>query len=184
MTVDLILPLIIIFIVPLLMGVLISLIVLLPPLRKRGQHSARARLGEICILGLITFAISFGGLTRLMAEADYLTPVVFNGTLPGIRPPNPDSIPLSEWYQDYQLNQPAVIGEMWVRLLIPPLLPCYSSQANICKLVDAAYSTGWIHGWDWQGYLLDIGFGVLSVLANSVGVWLFTRQHRSEIKAA
>jgi hypothetical protein len=55
-----------------LIGVLVSLMTLTPPIRRRCQHNRAAKIAAACTLGLVSFAISFGLLTRLGSEAIYL----------------------------------------------------------------------------------------------------------------
>jgi len=55
-----------------LIGALVSLVALAPPIRRRCQRSLDARIAATCILGLVSFMISFGLVTRLEAETAFM----------------------------------------------------------------------------------------------------------------
>jgi hypothetical protein len=53
-------PYIIVVVVLVLVGALTSLLALLSPVRRLCRRSLVARIAAICILGLVSFVISFG----------------------------------------------------------------------------------------------------------------------------
>jgi hypothetical protein len=154
----------------LLVGAFISLPALLRPVRRSCQRRLAARGAVLCVLGLVSFVIGFGGLTRLEAQATYIF-----GTI-GIVDFEPEEARVT---RPPEANEPFVVRELWVRLLLPPPLRqrCYTSEAWVCaeadKLVPATSEC-----WGWSSYWLDVGLGSVSVVANSMLVWLFTRRRR------
>jgi len=44
----------------LLLGMPLSLVVLIPPVRRLGRQSVRARIAVIAVTGLLSFALAFG----------------------------------------------------------------------------------------------------------------------------
>lgn len=151
-----------------LIGVLVSLVVLLPPLRKLGWRSTMARVAEVFIIALLSLAISFGLWTRLGAEITYIF-----GT---IGPP---------WQEVEDPNRSAVVNELWVRRMMPPLLQCscYSREAIVCQRADQL--AGWIDSdsdvadRSWGSYLLNIGICLFAPITGGLLVWLFTKRQPS-----
>ena len=169
-------PYIIVVVVLVLVGALVSLLALLSPVRRLCRRSLVARIAAICILGLVSFVISFGLWTRLNAEAAY----VF-GTMVMADTFDPERIPTATWPPETLVNKPFVIRELWMRLLIPPPVrqPCYADEAWVCGLADDVLPAT-SNRWKWQSYLRDVGMASVPVLTSSVLAWLFTRKrHRS-----
>lgn len=173
-------PFIIATFVLILIGALVSLVALAPPIRRWCQRSVAARIATICTLGLVSFVISFGLFTRLGAEAAY----VF-GTLVIVDTFDPNNTPTVTRPADYQMNRSVVINELWIRLLIPPGVrrSCYAGEAWICDLVDGVIPAG-SDQWCWGAYLRDVGIGCVSVVASGVLVWSFTRRRQSSARVA
>ncbi len=159
---------IIIFIVILLLiGALIALPALLPPIRKLGQRSQTVRVTAILVLGLVSFLVSIGLLTRVAAEVTcifYTLPFHNNNdyvlTEPG---------PMGQ----EQRNRRAAVNELWVRNIMPPPLryTCYTGDPFGCDLADKMVTSP-----TWGGYLLLIGMGLVSTSGCSALVWRFTRR--------
>jgi len=154
-----------------LTGVLVSLMTLAPPIRRRCQHNRAARMAAACTLGLVSFAISFGLLTRLGAEAIYLI-----GTMITVDTFDPEIGAEVTWSPETQMNKRYVVRELWTRLLIPPAMrrPCYAKEAWICEFADDLMPVeSGQRGW--APYLQTVGMACVSVVASSVLVWRFTR---------
>jgi hypothetical protein len=168
-------PYIILAFVLVLVGALVSLLALLSPVRRLCRRSLGSRIAVICILGLVSFVISFGLWTRLTAEAAY----VF-GTMVMVDTFDPERIPAATWPPETLVNKPFVIQELWMRLLIPPSMrrPCYAGEAWVCGLADDVLPAT-SDRWRWTSYLQDVGVACVPVLTSSVLAWLFTRKrHR------
>jgi hypothetical protein len=149
---------------------------LLSPVRRLCRRSLVARIAVICILGLVSFVISFGLWTRLSAEAAY----VF-GTMVMVDTFDPERIPTATWPPETLVNKPFVIRELWMRLLIPPSMrqSCYAGEAWVCGLADDVLPAT-SDRWSWKSYVQDVGMASVPVLTSSVLAWLFTRKrHRS-----
>jgi hypothetical protein len=159
-----------------LIGALVSLVALVPPIRRGCQRSVAARIATICILGVVSFLISFGLLTRLGAEVTYLfdTMVHVDTFDANIKPT------LTPEQAYYQRSRPVVVNELWIRSLIPPGVrrSCYAGEAWICDLADKVVPAG-SDGRGWRTYLLNVGIACLSVVAGSVLVWRFTSRRQS-----
>ena len=165
-------PYIILAVVLVLMGALTSLLTLLSPVRRLCRRSLVARIAAICILGLVSFGISFGLWTRLSAEAAY----VF-GTMVMVDTFDPERIPTATWPPETLVNKPFVIRELWTRLLIPPPVrrSCYAGEAWVCGLADDVLPAT-SDRWSGQSYLQDVGTAGVPALTSSVLAWLFTRK--------
>ena len=159
-----------------LIGALVSLVALVPPIRRWCRRSVAARITTICTLGLVSFVISFGGYTRLYAEAIYAVGTIVHVDTfdPNIKP----TVTPIETY--YQRSRPVVVNEVWIRLLIPPGVrqSCYAEEAWICDLADDVKFSGWDQR-GWGAYLLDVGMACVSVVTSGVLVWRFTRRRQS-----
>jgi len=148
-----------------LVGALASLVVLIPPLRKLGRRNVVARLTGVLIIGLLSLAIGFGLFTRLGAEVRYIF-----GTIG--EPP---------WQRAEDPYRPAIVKEIWIRLLVPPPLqgPCYAREAVVCQRAD--WATPGAADRDWGSYLADIGMCLISSLTSGFLVWLFTRRTQDAV---
>ena len=170
-------PFIFVLIVLALIGALVSLLALLPPVRKVALRSLAARIAAILILGLLSLVLAFGLLTRLMAEAVYAF-----GTVVIVDTFNSQT---STVVWPYDINKPAIVNELWIRLLVPPPFrqACYTNEATMCALVnDILPATS--ADWSWKGYLVNYAAGFVSVVTSTGLVWLFTRQRHSFTQAA
>jgi hypothetical protein len=173
-------PFIILAVVLVLVGALVSLLALLSPVRRLCRRSLVARIAVICILGLISFVISFGLSMRLNAEAAY----VF-GTMVMVDTFDPERIPTATWPPETLVNKPLVIRELWMRLLIPPPArrSCYAGEAWVCSLADDVLPAT-SDRWSGQSYLQDVGMTSVPALTSCVLAWLFTRKRRPSARAA
>ena len=149
-----------------LIGALVSLPVLIPPIRKLGQQSTTARVAEIVIIGLVSLAISFGLYTWLNAQVTYIFSTV------GIPP----------WSQVEDPLAPAIVKELWIRRLVPPPLqqPCYTTDMAVCQRAD--WAPGDTAYANWGAYLVNIGICLVSSLTGGFLAWSFTRhrQHNTQ----
>ena len=151
-------------------GALISLPVLLRPVRRWCcQRSLMVRGLVLCILGLVSFVISFAGLTRLKAQVTYLF-----GTMTTVDTFGPAG---ARVITPPQVNEPFVVRELWIRLLLPPPLrpPCSTREVWVCTEADSVVSATSAQ-WRWSAYWTDVGLASISVAANSILAWLYTRR--------
>jgi hypothetical protein len=148
-----------------LIGALASLVVLIPPIRKLARRNATARQVAVFIIGLLSLVIAFGLYTRLGAEVHYIF-----GTIGA--PP---------WQEAEDPYKPAVVREIWMRLLVPPSLqrPCYAGEAVVCEKAD------WIapiaRDGGWGTYLGSVGICLISALAGGFLAWLFTTRPKNAV---
>jgi hypothetical protein len=161
-----VIPIIVGILILALIGALVSLPVLIPPIRKLGQRSTTARVVEIIIIGLVSLVISFGLLTWLNAQVTYIFSTV--GTPP--------------WSQVENPLAPAIVKELWIRRLMPPPLqqPCYTTDMAVCQRAD--WAPGDTAYANWGAYLMSIGICLVSSLTGGTLAWFLTRQkqHNAE----
>ena len=172
---------VVLILILILIGALVSLVALVPPIQRWCRRSVAARIATVCTLGLVSFVISFGLLTRLGAEVTYLFGTIvhvdtFDANI------KPTATP-EEVY--YQTSKPVVVNELWIRSLIPPGVrrSCYAGEAWICDLADDVIPAG-LDPWGWGPYLRDVGIACISVVASGVLVLRFTRRRQSSARAA
>ena len=172
---------VVLILILILIGALVSLVALVPPIQRWCRRSVAARIATVCTLGLVSFVISFGLFTRLGAEVTYLfgTMVHVDTFDANIKP---TVTPLEAYYQ---MSRPVVVNELWVRSLIPPGVgrSCYAGEAWICDLADDVTPAG-LDQRGWGAYLLNVGIACISVVASSVLVWRFTRRRQSSERPA
>ena len=167
-------PLIVVVLGLLLLGALISLPALLPPVRSLCRRSTGARIAVICILGFVSLAVGFGLWTRLHAEAAYIF-----GTFVMVDTFDADDIPTATWPPETQENRPFVVRELWTRLLVPPAVrrPCYAREAWVCELADDVLPAT-SDRWSGRSYLRDVGIACVPALVSAMIVGFFTRKGR------
>ena len=164
-----------------LIGVLVSLMTLAPPIRRRCQRNLAARIATTCILGLVSFVVSFGLATRLFAEAAFVFGTMAHvDTFDAEKP-----APMMIWPPEAEANKPQLVRELWTRLLVPPVMrrSCYAREAWICDLADDVTPAAWVE-WGWGSYMRVVGMGSVSVVTSSVLVWFFTRRRWPSAGAA
>jgi hypothetical protein len=154
-----------------ILGILLALPVLIPPLRRLSRRSARARRITILVFGLLSLIISFAVWTRSIAELIY----AFN------RPfLSSNTLEFTE-HTEYRENRRAIVNEIWMRRVVPPpwRRSCYTSQETVCHLADYVAPAAEMDDSSYQtGYLHILGVNLISALTTGAFVWLFTRQRR------
>ncbi len=111
----------------LLLGVIISLITLIPliipPLRKFGRENGAIRIGKSLIFGLIGFISFVLILSWLWAYATYAFDVIEGSCL--------DCVNVAERHES------ALKSEYFRRYLLYPFHPdCFSDNAEVCQIAD------------------------------------------------
>ena len=167
---------ILLLIVLVILGVPVSLIALIPPIRKRCQLYRVTRIVTICILGVLSFAAIFPLVTRMYAGWEvFLFAFGTHHTL------DPDYYPdyIAELYDNEQRMKEAA-KEVWTRRLIPPVFrqDCYSSDGEICNLADNTQKLP-SNFQEWSTYLKDIATASVSAVASCILARFITRQRRT-----
>lgn len=161
-----------------LTGVLISSLVLIPPIRKWGRYNKRARRFEILLFAWLSFTCGAMVVTWLNAALMY---EVFGRMLSW----SPEDLKRSSpgagvsMREDLRVHAIAIVAELWARQLVPPpwQRPCYAGQVAMCDLADEV--SGVVdEGGGWTGYGKRIGPGVFSVPTGAILAWLYTRRRR------
>lgn len=156
-----------------LLGGAISLIVLLPPLRRLGRNTPKARMIEITVLGLLSFSIAFLVYSWVGAEIVYIFGMM---TGPSYDQVSPSCEPLAV---DGKVK---VVQELWVRSIVPPPMQssCYTNQVEVCEFADRI--AGPKHGHrDWSDYLISVGWCLIQAFVSGVSTWFFTRKPRARV---
>jgi hypothetical protein len=138
-----------------LVGALVAQLARLSPIANLGRYRIGARVIKVLILGILSFLIVFGLIVQLRAEAEYFL----------------------SWcsVDNYgkgrlQVNRRAVLRELWVRRLAPPLLSraYYTSDNYICIVADAVSATSGLDTipWAWEPIM-----GFVSALLTVAVAW-------------
>ena len=148
-----------------LIGALVSLVVLIPPIRKLARRDATARQAVVLVVGLLSLVVAFGLYTRLGAELYYIF-----GTIG--EPP---------WQRTEDPDKPAIVREVWMRMLVPPplLRPCYAGEAVVCEKADWIGPIVGDRGWG--AYLGSVGICLISALAGGFLAWLFATRPKNAV---
>jgi uncharacterized membrane protein len=147
-----------------ILGAIISLIALLPPLRRVIERSSAALIVTAIVLGLVSFSISHTGSTRLGARIQWIFADVFIYHDRGV-------IIQGEWveYEEIEMIDDAIINEFWVRAMIPPLPKslCLTGNLLACGVADQFAEPG-VSVTPWEG--LITGFTTF------IMVWLISKR--------
>ncbi len=161
---ELILGFAVALLIPLVIGFVISLPALIPPIRRLGRRSQASRIGEVAILGVLAFLVCFVALNRIEAEASRI--------FINLNPDTQTFVKIDEslW--------PATVRELWLRGMIPPSLRqrCYTQNESVCSQVDLIGDNLFGRQNPWSGYLLIAGPSLVPTLFCMVFVWQHTRQ--------
>lgn len=129
--------LILLFIGLIVFGLLLSLVALIPPLRKWASHATQRRGILAVLVAILAFALAFlilsPGVARVNAffvcrDMDEWDGVFYCGDRDAQLLGYPSSKALSE----------SIHQELWRRLLVPALFqkPCYSQNLSLCNFID------------------------------------------------
>jgi len=125
---------IILFLISIGVGILVSLLALIPPLRAIAQGFPTIRLLVAFTLGLTSFAILYGSQTYLLAHSAY-----HSGTLLYECPSCDRMIYVPpEFTQEEQEYEQAIMIEYWARNLLPPSFQsdCNTKNTTVCRLAE------------------------------------------------
>jgi hypothetical protein len=143
-----------------LVGLIIALPVLLPPLRRRGRQRDSARKTEILVCGLVAFVLTFGGWNY--AKAMYA--VLWIG--------------LGGGYTSDLTDNDAFPREIWLRESIPPFTQqvCFTQDAQGCRVADYYVEhSGYTPAWAWFNYALTLVYSLAAGGYSGLLVRRFTR---------
>jgi hypothetical protein len=155
-----VLPLTIGIILLVLIGALVSLIVLIPLVRRLSQQNLKARVAVIAVVVVVSFVISFVFFSWLNAQVAYIFSMV--------------GIPPEEQVEDPLAIE--VVRELWVRIMAPPSFQqsCYSKNVEVCQRAD--WASGNVVSRGWGTYLAGNGIYLLPSLAGGSFAWIFSRK--------
>ena len=165
----------VVFMGAILAGVLLSLIVLLPPIRRAGSQDINIRRILISLFSVITFVVVFVGGTRLFA-------IVMVRTLSDIidkdRSMAAPGSQQMEMIETWDRIKGDVLTELWLRQLTPDEgFPCRSGNLVVCEQMGLMGIFGTPN---WGMYALYILTGLVSATASGFAVHTWTLQKKTE----
>lgn len=151
-------------------GIVLSLPILLPPVRRWGRRSVANSTWLVCITGLVSWVLVFGLWARCWAMINYAvsTTPIYKGQ---------DHVYVPPRLEEKKAYRKALVNEFWLRSLVPPPVrrSCYTSDQIVCELAgDSVVPPEW--------YLIQIGAGVVSAMMSCALTWQFTRPRQTEAK--
>lgn len=160
------------FVASALIGALVSLLAIFPPLRRLGRRSVGAAAAIVGLGALVALVLTFGLGTRLFAASmvAYVTEAEA-----GWRDYVPEGSDLERQLQAWDENIRAILNELWLRQMAPPASRtlCYTGQLTVCELMGelGVFGTS-----TWESWSLFVGLGVVSALVAGVLACLFLRR--------
>jgi ABC-type polysaccharide/polyol phosphate export permease len=160
------------FLASALVAVILSLLVLLPPVRRLGRRSVGAQAGVIAACALLALVVTFGLGTRLFAGAmfAYVTEVEASW-----RDQVPEGSELEGQLQAWDESSRVIMNELWLRQVAPPTqgLPCYTKRFAVCELMGemGVFGTS-----TWASYALFLGLSAAAALVAGVLAWFFLQR--------
>jgi len=160
------------FVASVLIGVLLSLLTLLPPVRRLGRSGVGVKAAVIGACALLALAVTFGLGTRLFAGAmvAYVTEAETRW-----RDQVPEESDLDRQLQAWDENSMVILNELWLRQMAPPAsgTPCYTRNLAVCELMGelGVFGTS-----TWASYALFLGLSAAAALVAAVLAWLFLQR--------
>ncbi len=163
-----------VFAIASLPGILLSLITLIPAVRKRAQSSLAGRVVTLLVVMILSVVVVFFVTTRLQVIVWYA--VV---TTPQMGVEIHYDYPRQEFVSKYFEKRSAIVHETWIRVIVPPPLrqQCYTTEKDVCEFVDQFPE---IRRVLFQNYLQGVFFPLVMALVGSLPggalAWYFTRR--------
>ncbi|MFC1974914.1 hypothetical protein ACFLXQ_00780 [Chloroflexota bacterium] len=153
-------------------GILLSLIVLIPAVRKRAQSTLAVRVITILVVMILSVVVMFSVTKRLEVETFY---VFLSIPSMGLEE-DPYEAAIAGHWAKYEEKREAIVHETWIRVLVPPLLrrPCYTIEKDVYEFVDLLPKN--IGPMSQNNYYRGIAFIVALSLPGGVFAWHFTRR--------
>jgi hypothetical protein len=176
------------FLISIGVGLLVSLLALLPPLRGMARNFPLMWLFLAFILGLTSFVILYGSQTYLLAHSAY-----HSGTLQYECPSCDRMIYVPpEFTQKEQEYKQAIMIEYWARNLLPPAFQsdCITKNPSVCRLAEdinlrkgSQKYTNPTHFEEvsWNTFYLNFATSLAATFSTIVFTALFTRNPHIKI---
>jgi hypothetical protein len=164
---------VLVFLAAILVGVLLSLIVLLPPIRRAGMQNAGTRRILIGLFSIAAFATLFLGGTRLFAVAmvHTISDTIDRGR--ELAAPNSSQMEIIETWDRIRGD---ALTELWLRQLYPDQgFSCLSGKLTVCEQMG---SLGIFGTPTWGIYAMYIVTALVSAIASGFSVCKFTSQKK------
>ena len=164
----------------LLVGAVIGLPALFPPLRSAARSHPGFRKGLVIVAGLAAFAVGYAGWAFAYSNINY------NLAIEVYIAADCRQERCVRHVREIYDSRDAIGVELWQRTLVPPPLrsACYSADANLCALADetywGAYTSHVTPGRTWGEYLSVLLFSLLPVVAAVVVVTRLTIPRKVE----
>ena len=154
-----------------ILGALVSLLALVPPIRLAGRRDSVMRKALIVLWGLMALVVGFGLITRVFGESAYF---VFSSQIDSIRDQLVEGSRGQALVDQWDRERARIVAEFWFRQMMPPQEEprCLSGRSDVCQLINA--DLGLIGGPTWGFGALFIVFGLVSALTSASLVWWFT----------
>ncbi len=161
------LPIIVMFAVGSLPGILLSLLTRIPAVRKRAQSNLAGRVVTLLAVMILAVVLMFFVTTRLGVQLFYVfAPLSMNREI------NFD-------YVKFEAKRSAIHHETWIRVMVPPLLrrQCYTIEKDVCEFVDQLHENR--ESMSQNGYLQGVALVLTLSLPGGAFAWYFTRKKQS-----
>jgi len=156
-----------------ILGALVSLWILLRPIRAAARRRQRVRRTLVAYCGLLGLAVAFGLVTRILAEGTWL---VFSAQIDSIRDQLATGSQAASLVDRWDRNRGGIVVEFWLRQMTPPdqAPRCLSVRLDVCNLLND--QLGLIGGSTWGFYALFISFALVSALTSASFAWWCTSE--------
>ncbi|MFC1974915.1 hypothetical protein ACFLXQ_00785 [Chloroflexota bacterium] len=164
-------------------GILLSLVTLIPPIRKRAQNNLAVRVVTLLVVMILPSIVLFAAFQRIMVEGHYIF-----ASIPSMDPEeiyDYTEVEIKEFEAKYAEKlvekHEAVVYETWIRVMVPSLLrrPCYTNEKIVCELVDQFPENRELMS---RNYLQGSAFPLALSLPGGVLAWYFTRRKAPQVE--
>ncbi|MFC1974916.1 hypothetical protein ACFLXQ_00790 [Chloroflexota bacterium] len=166
------------FLLP-LPGILLSLITLIPAVRKRTQNNVAVRIVTLLVVMILSVVVIFFVTKRLEVEVHYVFTFIPRMGLEEDYDYSYEEF--NEFWAKYEKKRSAIVHETWIRVMVPPFLrrSCYTTEKDVCEFVNQFPETRKLLS---QNYLPGVAFVLALSLPGGVFAWHFTRRKYPQVE--
>ncbi len=159
----------------LLSGILLSLLTLIPAVRKRAQNNLAGRVVTLLGVMILSVVVLFSVITWLEIQVFHYYASIYSSLMSS----REEYETYWEFYDKYEEKDEAIVHETWLRVMAPPLLreQCYTIEKDVCEFVDQFPKNRELMSQNYLGgaFAFALGFS----LPGGVLAWYFTRRKQS-----
>jgi uncharacterized membrane protein (DUF485 family) len=178
---EIVLPLLVGIIVLVAFSYLVSLIAIIPPLRKEAQQNISIKRTLVFALGLTVCTFVFLAVTRLVAETSFGSPPhgVVSGICEDFENYQSGALFMDEKTEEELIWDDIVLQhisrERFLRYLRPPFLRhyCFTGQAVACRWADIDL-VNFDNKQEWIDFLIRLMIGIALGLVTGSMTWVHT----------